>query len=60
MGLYLTLVKKDVGISLENIRNGMILAAVIAAGKAGTGTIEKEENLMWAQGIYLLRLNFLI
>jgi ADP-dependent phosphofructokinase/glucokinase len=28
----------------------MALAATIAAAKAGTGSIEKEENLLWAHG----------
>ena len=28
----------------------MILASTIAAGKAGTGTIEVEANLLWAHG----------
>ena len=28
----------------------MMLAATVAAGKAGTGTINVKENLLWAQG----------
>ena len=28
----------------------MALAATVAAAKAGTGSIEKAENLLWAQG----------
>ena len=34
----------------EQTRNGMTLAATIAASKAGTGSIEKKENLLWAEG----------
>ncbi len=28
----------------------MMLAATVAAGKAGTGNINQAENLLWAQG----------
>lgn len=48
-GLYITLQKKSFKISAEQNRNGMQTAAVIAAGKAGTGTLEKNENLLWAK-----------
>jgi len=34
----------------ECIRNGMALAATLAAAKAGTGSLEREENLLWAHG----------
>lgn len=29
----------------------MILASILAASKAGIGSIEKEENLLWAQNL---------
>jgi ADP-dependent phosphofructokinase/glucokinase len=48
-GLYITLQKKSFQISPEQNRKGMQTAAVIAAGKAGTGTLEKKENLLWAK-----------
>lgn len=49
-GLYVTIQKKEWKISPEATRNGMALAATIAASKAGTGSIEREENLLWAVG----------
>jgi ADP-dependent phosphofructokinase/glucokinase len=49
-GLYLCLARADWGQGDEAMRDGMALAATIAAAKAGTGSIEKEENLLWAQG----------
>ena len=48
-GLYITLQKKGFVISPEKNRNGMQLAAVIAAAKAGTGSISKKEVLLWAK-----------
>jgi len=48
-GLYVTLQNKDFRISPEKNRKGMQTAAVIAAGKAGTGTLENRENLLWAK-----------
>ena len=47
-GLYITLAKLD--LNPQKIRDGMILASTVAAAKAGTGTIEVQENLLWAQG----------
>jgi ADP-dependent phosphofructokinase/glucokinase len=48
-GLYITLQKKDYKITAIQNRNGMQLAAVIAAGKAGTGSINTFESLLWAK-----------
>ncbi|MBI9067964.1 MAG: ADP-dependent glucokinase/phosphofructokinase [Salinivirgaceae bacterium] len=48
-GLYVTLQKKGYKISPEQNRNGMQLAAVIAAAKAGTGAIDTHEVLLWAK-----------
>ena len=49
-GLYVTLQKKGFKVSALQNRNGMQLAAVIAAAKAGTGAIDKSETLLWATG----------
>jgi len=49
-GLYITLQKKGYRHTPQQTRNGMALAATIAAAKAGTGSIEKKENLLWAAG----------
>lgn len=48
-GLYITLQRKNFKITPLQNRKGMQTAAVIAAGKAGTGTLEKKENLLWAK-----------
>lgn len=48
-GLYITLQKSDYKVSAEKNRNGMQLAAVIAAGKAGTGAINTHDVLLWAK-----------
>ncbi len=48
-GLYITLQKSGYQITPEQNRNGMQLAAVIAAGKAGTGAINTHEVLLWAK-----------
>jgi ADP-dependent phosphofructokinase/glucokinase len=48
-GLYVTLQKKGCKVSALQNRNGMQLAAVIAAAKAGTGAIEKSDVLLWAK-----------
>lgn len=50
-GCYITLLSKNYWNTLEKVREGMLLAATIAASKAGTGTIEKKENLMWGMQI---------
>ncbi|MDA0838125.1 MAG: hypothetical protein O3B01_02505 [Planctomycetota bacterium] len=49
-GLYITLAQPDYAIPSESIRNGMVFAATLAASKAGTGSIEHEENLLWSHG----------
>ncbi len=54
-GLYVTLIrpgseKDGPAFQAEANRDGMAFAATIAAAKAGTGSIEKEENLLWAHG----------
>ncbi len=49
-GLYLTLSRNDWEQSSESMRDGMVFAATLAAAKAGTGSLENEENLLWAQG----------
>ncbi len=47
-GLYITLQNKGFKISPEKNRNGMQLAAVVAAAKAGTGAIHDKDVLLWA------------
>ncbi|MBQ8481759.1 MAG: ADP-dependent glucokinase/phosphofructokinase [Alphaproteobacteria bacterium] len=49
-GMYLTMQDKGFKIGKEQNKRGMMLAATIAAAKAGTGQINKYENLLWAQG----------
>lgn len=49
-GLYMTLQDKGFKVTPEANLRGMMLAATVAAGKAGTGNINKAENLLWAQG----------
>ena len=49
-GLYLTLQKKGFKVSPIQNRNGMQLAATVAAAKAGTGAIDSKDVLLWAQG----------
>lgn len=49
-GLYLTIQDKGFKISPEANLRGMMTAATVAAGKAGTGSINEEKNLLWAQG----------
>ncbi|MDA3809793.1 MAG: hypothetical protein PF518_05610 [Spirochaetaceae bacterium] len=48
-GLYITLQKKGFSISPLQNRNGMQLAAVVAAAKAGTGAINQKSVLLWAK-----------
>ena len=48
-GLYITLQKKGFSVSPEKNRKGMQLAAVIAAAKAGTGSINEKDVLLWAK-----------
>lgn len=49
-GLYLTLQAKDFRMSPRQNRDGMQLAATVAAAKAGTGAINTYDILLWAQG----------
>ncbi len=49
-GLYMTLQDKGFKITPEANLRGMMLAATIAASKAGTGNIHNKENLLWALG----------
>ncbi len=49
-GLYVTLQARGWRHTPEQTRNGMTLAATVAASKAGTGSIDTEENLLWAHG----------
>ncbi|MGH7442841.1 MAG: ADP-dependent glucokinase/phosphofructokinase, partial [bacterium] len=54
-GLYITLIRpsaRDEGPSFqaEANRDGMVFAATLAATKAGTGSLEYPENLLWAHG----------
>ena len=49
-GLYMTLQDKGFKITPEANLRGMMLAAPVAASKAGTGNINKKENLLWAHG----------
>lgn len=49
-GLYFTITSESNDQVLEKMRTGMCLAATLAASKAGTGSIENEDNLLWAHG----------
>lgn len=49
-GMYLTLQDKEFKIRpIQNMR-GMMLAATVAATKAGTGSIDAYDKLLWAHG----------
>lgn len=48
-GLYVTLQQKGFKVSPLKNRNGMQLAATVAAAKAGTGAINSKDVLMWAK-----------
>jgi len=48
-GLYITLQKRGSTLSALQNRNGMQLAAVIAAAKAGIGSINEMSVLLWAK-----------
>ncbi|WP_461637269.1 ADP-dependent glucokinase/phosphofructokinase [Labilibaculum euxinus] len=48
-GLYLTLQEKGFSVSPLQNRNGMQLAATVAAAKAGTGAIDNKDVLLWAK-----------
>lgn len=47
-GMYLTIQDKNFKISAQANRNGMILAAIISTSKAGTGSLNEYENLLWS------------
>jgi ADP-dependent phosphofructokinase/glucokinase len=47
-GLYLTLQNKEFSISCNQNLHGMMLAATVAASKAGLGKLEKSADLLWA------------
>ena len=49
-GLYITLQDTNYPVSAEANLRGMCVAATVAASKAGTGSINQAENLLWAQG----------
>lgn len=49
-GFYMTLQDKGFRISPEANLRGMMTAATVAAGKAGTGSVNEAGNLLWAQG----------
>lgn len=49
-GLYITLQDKNFKITPAQNLRGMMLAATVAATKAGTGKIEDRGNLLWAHG----------
>ena len=50
-GLYLTLQNKNFALTPTANKRGMMLAATVAASKAGTGSIESRDNLLWAHGL---------
>lgn len=49
-GLYMILQDKNFQISPEADLRGMMTAATVAAGKAGSGDLNRSANLLWAQG----------
>lgn len=49
-GLYMTLQDKGFKVSPQANLRGMMLAATVAASKAGTGSINEKKNLLWAYG----------
>lgn len=50
LGMYLTLQDKGFRITPQQNKQGMMLAATVAATKAGTGSINDEKVLLWAHG----------
>jgi len=50
-GLYVTLQEKSFKVTPKQNLDGMQLAAVIAAAKAGTGAIDDYETLLWAKDL---------
>jgi ADP-dependent phosphofructokinase/glucokinase len=49
-GFYFTLTSETRPEKLEAMRDGMACAATLAAAKAGTGSLEDPQNLLWAHG----------
>lgn len=49
-GLYITLKKRGVIATAEQTKRGMMLAATVAASKAGLGNIDDTANLLWSHG----------
>ncbi len=49
-GLYMTLQDKGFKVTPEENLRGMVVAATVAAGKAGVGNLDASENLLWAAG----------
>ncbi len=49
-GLYITLQNSDFHITPQQNLQGMMLAATIAATKAGTGKLDNRQTLLWAHG----------
>jgi ADP-dependent phosphofructokinase/glucokinase len=52
-GLYITIQSKEFPITPQQNLRGMMLAATVAATKAGIGKIEKYDDLLWAQGMFV-------
>ncbi|MGD9639431.1 MAG: ADP-dependent glucokinase/phosphofructokinase [Alphaproteobacteria bacterium] len=50
-GLYVTIQQKGFKITPEANLRGMMLASVVAASKAGTGSIDVYDNLLWSKNI---------
>lgn len=49
-GMYLTLQDQNFAVTPAQNKRGMMLAATVAASKAGLGHIENRANLLWANG----------
>ncbi len=49
-GLYITLQDSDFSLSPRQNKNGMMLAATVAASKAGIGQLANTADLLWAHG----------
>jgi ADP-dependent phosphofructokinase/glucokinase len=49
-GMYLTIQDKNFRITPQQNKCGMMLAATVAATKAGTGNIDNHASLLWAHG----------
>ncbi|MBQ4400175.1 MAG: hypothetical protein II830_02630, partial [Alphaproteobacteria bacterium] len=49
-GMYLTVQNENFKITPQQNKSGMMLAATVAATKAGTGNIDNPDTLLWAHG----------